>query len=114
MLARFIIGTMLMIALVAGLALYYLQIYAYYDEVSLQTDDVQLTSIFTGAPEPILFENYQDITKSSMSNKESRYCSPVKSASTATGGRRDTEDMVTVWVENVKKLDILLFQEGNL
>ncbi len=49
-------------ALIAGAAMYYLQIYAFYDEVvPTGTDDVQLTSLVTGQPEPILYEDFQAI-----------------------------------------------------
>lgn len=64
-LGRFIIGVIVVSALIAGAALYYLQIYAYYEEVSLEIEDVQLTSIFTGEPEPITFENYNAIDSDS-------------------------------------------------
>ena len=60
-LTKIIIVGLLMIAVFAGGALYYLQIYAYYDEVALAADDIQLTSIFTGEPEPILAENVEAI-----------------------------------------------------
>jgi hypothetical protein len=59
--ARLVIGALLLSAIIAGAALYYLQIYAFYEEVSLTAEDVQLTSIFTGAPEPIMAENVQAI-----------------------------------------------------
>jgi len=60
-LARFVIGIIVVSALIAGAALYYLQVYAYYEEISLEVEDVQLTSMFTGEPEPILFENFKAI-----------------------------------------------------
>lgn len=60
-LARLIIGGLLVTALIAGAAMYYLQVYAFYEEVALAEGDVQLTSIITGAPEPIAFENLQAI-----------------------------------------------------
>lgn len=63
--ARIIILGMLVIALTAGAALYYLQVYAYYDDVTAQVEEVQLTSIFTGEPEPILFENFKAIDSNS-------------------------------------------------
>ena len=43
-------------ALVAGAALYYLQIYGFYEEVTEQ--DVQLVSLNTDAPESILFDDF--------------------------------------------------------
>ncbi len=48
-------------ALIAGIAIYYLQIYAFYDEVSLDPMEIQLTSVATGAPEMILAEDIQAI-----------------------------------------------------
>lgn len=48
-------------ALAAGAAMYYLQIYAFYDDVALTAEDVQLTSIITGQAEPILAENIRAI-----------------------------------------------------
>ena len=65
MLARFIIGTMLMIALVAGLALYYLQIYAYYDEIAPEEAAEHLTSVVTGEPELLDPLNYRGIDSTS-------------------------------------------------
>jgi hypothetical protein len=63
--ARLAIGGILMSAIAAGIALYYLQVYAYYEEVTLQVEDVQMTSLFTGEPEPILFENFNAIDSDS-------------------------------------------------
>ena len=60
-LTKIIISGLLMIAVVAGAALYYLQVYAFYNEVSLTANDLQLTSIHTGQPEPIIAENVQAI-----------------------------------------------------
>jgi len=50
-----------MSALAAGIAIYYLQVYAFYDEVPVEDDSVQLTSYVTGAPEVILSDNFQGI-----------------------------------------------------
>jgi len=52
-----------MFALVAGAAMYYLQVYAYYDEV--EVGNVQLTSVITGEAEDILFENFKGIDSNS-------------------------------------------------
>jgi hypothetical protein len=62
---RLAIGGIIMSAIAAGIALYYLQVYAYYEEVTLQVEDVQMTSLFTGEPEPILFENFNAIDSDS-------------------------------------------------
>ena len=49
-------------ALVGGALMYYLQVYGFYEEVTANNvDDVQLTSVSTGLPEPILFENFKAI-----------------------------------------------------
>jgi len=52
-----------MFALVAGAALYYLQVYAYYEEV--EVDKVQLTSLISGEAEDLLFENFKAIDSNS-------------------------------------------------
>lgn len=52
-----------MIALVAGAALYYLQVYAFYD--TIEVDKVQLTSLVSGEAEDILFENFKAIDSNS-------------------------------------------------
>ena len=39
---------------VAGIAMYYLQVYAFYEDVTADVEAVQLTSLSAGAPEPIL------------------------------------------------------------
>lgn len=50
-----------MMALAAGVAMYYLQVYAFYEEVSGEVEDVQLQSVVTGESEPVLFENFKGI-----------------------------------------------------
>ena len=65
MIARIIILGMVVIALIAGAAMYYLQVYAYYDDVSAQVENVQLTSVVTNEPEGIFFENIKAIDSSS-------------------------------------------------
>ena len=52
-------------ALIAGAALYYLQVYAYYTEVSATDEVVELTSIHTGQPVPILFDGFDAIDSDS-------------------------------------------------
>ena len=60
-----IVGTLLT-ALVAGVSLYYLQVYAFYDEVNAEAaGGVELTALATGTPEPILFENFRAIDSDS-------------------------------------------------
>lgn len=51
-----------MVAIFAGVLLYYMQIYAFYDAVTpTGEDDVTLVSLVTGQPEPILYEDFQAI-----------------------------------------------------
>lgn len=64
-LGQFLAGFTVFSALLAGGAMYYLQVYAFYEEVSAQGDDVQLVSLMSGEPELILFENFQAIDGSS-------------------------------------------------
>jgi hypothetical protein len=59
---KFLAGAILISALVAGAAMYYLQVYHFYEEVAATgTDDVQLTSLVSGAPEPVLYDEFQAI-----------------------------------------------------
>ena len=59
-------GTIVIISLIAGVAIYYLQVYAFYDEVSAHgTEDVMLTTMAGGVPEPILYENFKAIDATS-------------------------------------------------
>lgn len=62
---KFLLASIVMIAVAAGALLYYLQVYAYYEEVSAEVSSVELTSIQTGAPEEILFENFTAIDSDS-------------------------------------------------
>lgn len=49
-------------AIVAGVGMYYLQVYAFYEDVPVSnTNDVQLTSLASNAPEPILYDDFQGI-----------------------------------------------------
>ncbi|QIE45741.1 histidine kinase [Pseudohalocynthiibacter aestuariivivens] len=53
-------------ALIAGAAMYYLQVYAFYDEVAADgRTDVQITSLITGVPEPVLYDGFHAIDASS-------------------------------------------------
>lgn len=61
--ARIIIVSMLAIAIGAGVALNYLQVYAYYEEVEVA--DVQLTGLISGEPEEVLHENFKGIDSDS-------------------------------------------------
>ncbi|WP_208348245.1 DUF6446 family protein [Pseudaestuariivita rosea] len=49
-------------AVIAGIALYYLQIYAFYEPVEANgLTDVQMTTIVSGEPEPILYDSFEAI-----------------------------------------------------
>lgn len=63
---RIVAGFLVLSGLVAGIAMYYLQVYAFYDEVSADGQtDVQLTSLVSGVPEPILYDGFQAIDSES-------------------------------------------------
>jgi len=63
--ARIALAGMIVIALVAGVSMYYLQVYAYYDRISAEQAQVELTSTLTGQPEPILFDGFNAIDSDS-------------------------------------------------
>ena len=50
-------------AVIAGVSMYYLQVYGLYDEV--QTQDVQLVSVVDDLPETITFDNFEAIDSNS-------------------------------------------------
>ncbi|WP_420558627.1 DUF6446 family protein [Roseovarius sp.] len=55
-----------MIALLAGAAMYYLQVYHFYEPVEATgTDDVRMVNLATGAPEPVLYEDFRAIDAAS-------------------------------------------------
>ena len=60
--ARFFIVGILGSALIAGLAMYYFQVYAFYDE--LTEGEVVLTTL-DGTPEPVVTENFRGIDSDS-------------------------------------------------
>jgi len=49
------------VALVTGIAIYYLQVYGYYRTLDPEMVDLRLTSLVSGAPEPILADDVQAI-----------------------------------------------------
>jgi len=55
----------LVFALIAGATLYYLQVYAYYDEVKTGDATIQLTSIVSGEPEEIIADGFEGIDSES-------------------------------------------------
>ncbi|WP_298680346.1 DUF6446 family protein [uncultured Lentibacter sp.] len=63
---KIIAGFIVVISLIAGAAIYYLQVYAYYETVSARgQEDVMLTALNSGAPEPVLHESFEAITATS-------------------------------------------------
>lgn len=47
---------------IAGAAMYYLQVYGFYDTIEATSDDmVQVTTVFANEPESILFEDFEAI-----------------------------------------------------
>ncbi len=48
-------------ALVVGAAMYYLQVYGYYDEISAELPEIRMTTVATGIAEPILADNIRAI-----------------------------------------------------
>lgn len=48
------------IALVAGVAIYWLQLYAFYDEVSAE-DGIRMTNLVTGQPEIVIYDSFEGI-----------------------------------------------------
>jgi len=56
-------GVIVVAAFIVGVAVYYLQVYAFYEEVELAENApaVELTSLMSGAPEEIIAENFEAI-----------------------------------------------------
>jgi len=52
-------------ALVAGVSIYYLQVYAFYETLPPEEVEIRLTGLVTGAPEPILIDDVQAIDSDS-------------------------------------------------
>ena len=62
MTGKFAAGFIVVSALVAGIAIYYLQVYAFYEEVAFTPgQEITLTTIESGQPEPILAEGITGI-----------------------------------------------------
>jgi hypothetical protein len=61
-----IVGSfVVIIALIAGVAIYWLQLYAFYDEVSADDARITLVNIATGQPEPIMISGFEGIDATS-------------------------------------------------
>ncbi len=59
---KFLAAMIVLSALAAGGAMYYFQVYGYYNEVSANgVDDVQVTPLGSTTPETILYEDFQAI-----------------------------------------------------
>jgi hypothetical protein len=54
-------GVIVIVAAIAGITLYYLQVYGFYREVPAPAEGVALVSISSNLPEPILTENFRAI-----------------------------------------------------
>ncbi|WP_371168359.1 DUF6446 family protein [Aliiroseovarius sp. 2305UL8-7] len=60
-----IIGTFIVVtALIAGVAIYWLQLYAFYDEVSADAP-LRMTNVVTGEPEIVLYDSFEGIDANS-------------------------------------------------
>ncbi|MCP3969709.1 MAG: histidine kinase [Rhodobacteraceae bacterium] len=61
-----LIGAFIVLSsLAAGIAVYYLQVYGYYDDVSARIPQIHLTTVANGIPEPILADNIRAIDATS-------------------------------------------------
>ncbi len=59
---KFLTVLLLVCAIGGGALMYYQQVYAYYEEVTPNGEtDVQITSLITGAPEPVVYDDFQAI-----------------------------------------------------
>ncbi|MWD28740.1 histidine kinase [Aquicoccus sp. SCR17] len=66
MTGKILAAVIVVAALATGIAIYYLQVYAFYDEVEPQGEgDVMLTSVLTGMPEPIAHSDFRAIDSDS-------------------------------------------------
>lgn len=61
-----IVGSIIVVsALVVGALIYWIQLYAYYTEVAADGAQITLVNVATGAPEPILIDNFEGIDSDS-------------------------------------------------
>lgn len=58
-------GGMVVFALVFGAVMYWLQVYAYYDEVQYVPDEIRLTPLVTEMPEPVPVDGFEGIDANS-------------------------------------------------
>ena len=59
--ARIIIIVMLAVGVIAGASMYYLQVYAFYQDAPEGPEAVRLTSLTSQEPEPLIHTNFQGI-----------------------------------------------------
>ena len=65
MIAKIWIVFIMLTALIAGIALYYFQVYAYYEEVPAEAAVVDMVSLTSGEAEPVAFDNFRAIDSNS-------------------------------------------------
>lgn len=65
MTGRIAVTMILGAALILGAAMYYLQVYHFYEEIPAEDGNVQLVSVAVGEPEPVMFENFKGIDATS-------------------------------------------------
>ena len=73
-------------ALVAGVAMYWLQIYAFYDELEPSEVEIELTSAETGRPEPVAVDEMRAIDANS-SPLRFRACFTLRAEPAALAGQ---------------------------
>ncbi|KUF12009.1 DUF6446 family protein [Pseudoponticoccus marisrubri] len=62
MTGKLMAGAIVLCGLLAGIGVYYFQVYHFYEEVEAQgTNDVELTVMASGTPEPILYDSFEAI-----------------------------------------------------
>ena len=59
------IGAIVLSAIIAGFGLYYLQVYAFYDALPPETDEILLTSLSSGEPEAVAVDGFSGIDSDS-------------------------------------------------
>ena len=80
-----LVGSFVVItALIAGVAIYWLQLYAFYDEVSAEQADMTMVNIATGAPEPIVISGFEGIDATSSPLRYRACFEPAQSIATLT------------------------------
>jgi len=61
MMGKILAGIIVITSLIAGAAMYYLQVYGFYDTVEYTPDHIKLTVLVTGTPEPMLVDGFTGI-----------------------------------------------------